>query len=369
MNILISFQQNSGAGPACAYEWAKGFIQNNCQVYVIMSEDVVNLEDWYTLLEEQNICLLESVGKNRNYLCSIAEFYLSDKKKIISAFGNKEFDILLHTLYSNYFLFIDPLIHSKKIVTLCHDPIMHSGASKIVGKFYKRYIKKSSDVFVLSKSFKSIVAEKYNVNMNQIHYIPHGRMSMYHSNNRLYELQKEYKKKYHFMFFGRIAKYKGLHILAAAYNLLTQEYNDVELTILGNGDFSEYQDEYQKLKNVHVINRFIDDDEIGNYFSLNNTIVVVPYTDATQSGVIPIAFEFGTPIIASNTGGLMEQLNNGSIGILYRNNNPKELYECMKNFIENPRIFNDEEIKMTKHKKTLEWDVIAKDMLQQLDLI
>ena len=51
--------------------------------------------------------------------------------------------------------------------------------------------------------------------------------------------------------------------------------------------------------------------------------------DATQSGVISLAHSFGCPVIASDTGGLKEQLNKGEIGLFCKIGNAKELCEKM----------------------------------------
>ena len=54
---------------------------------------------------------------------------------------------------------------------------------------------------------------------------------------------------------------------------------------------------------------------MSTYFTKAD-LVVLPYTSATQSGVIPVAAAFGVPVIASDVGGLAEQLDQGACGIL-----------------------------------------------------
>lgn len=136
------------------------------------------------------------------------------------------------------------------------------------------------------------------------------------------------KKTINFLFFGRIEKYKGIQLLAKAYKELVQTHSlNITLTIAGSGNLAEYREEFRNIPNVTIINRYIPDNEIGQYFSIPNTIVVLPYIDASQSGVIPIALEYNTPIIASETGGLKEQLNNGEIGIFCKVNDINSLKE------------------------------------------
>lgn len=51
-------------------------------------------------------------------------------------------------------------------------------------------------------------------------------------------------------------------------------------------------------KHLTIENRFIRDDEIEKFF-LRASFVVLPYQDATASGVIPLAYRFHLPVIAT----------------------------------------------------------------------
>ena len=177
-----------------------------------------------------------------------------------------------------------------------------------------------------------------------------------------------YMDKTNFVFFGFIQKYKGLHVLAKAYkNVLEKGYN-VSLTIAGNGDFSEYKQEYSGLDNVKIINRRIRDEEIGNLFSIPNTVAVLPYIDATQSGVVVTAMEFGTPIIASNTGGLREQLNDGEIGIFCEPGDAEDLAEKMICLIDNTEEIKQQKEKMSIFLLTLNRDAVARKLIEEISI-
>ena len=55
--------------------------------------------------------------------------------------------------------------------------------------------------------------------------------------------------------------------------------------------------------------------------------MVLPYKDASQSGVIPIAFAYGKPVLATRVGGIPEQIIDGENGILIEPNNENLLAE------------------------------------------
>ena len=96
--------------------------------------------------------------------------------------------------------------------------------------------------------------------------------------------------------------------------------------------------------------------------------MVLPYLDATQSGVVPIALAHGNPIIASNTGGLHEQLDNGKVGLFCDSGNVESLVELMKSFLENPNLFEIESKKSKIYSETLDWDNAVSELLDNLNV-
>lgn len=369
MNILINYPKRGEGGPAFSLELAKGFQKEGHQVYAILVDSVINAEQWEIELPEGHVILLRAhkPGNKLSFLTTTIRFLFIDCLRLRRIFKKNKIDISIRTLYSHWGPMVDKAVQPEHKVAICHDPKAHSGANR-QEKLYFNFYHNVDDIFVLTKSFIADTTRIYDKPEDRIHFIPHGRMNMYKVTEKFESLQKLYKKNFHFLFFGRIEEYKGLHVLAKAYANVSRQYPDCELTILGNGKFDEYKDEYGLLSNVHIVNRFINDDEVGNYFALKNTIAIVPYLDATQSGVIPIAFEFGVPVIASDVGGLREQLNDGKLGILYRDNSPEKLEQCMLNAMKDEEFLNKQRNEMIEYRDTLEWDKIAKQFLKEIGM-
>jgi glycosyltransferase involved in cell wall biosynthesis len=119
----------------------------------------------------------------------------------------------------------------------------------------------------------------------------------------------------YYLFFGRIDKYKGIINLLKAYDSISESQVPY-LVIAGSGDLLPEENEYI-LKNdkIKLINRFIEDGEML-YLMKHSRTVVLPYLEASQSGVIPIAYYFGVPVIISNVPGLTEFVEDGKTGII-----------------------------------------------------
>lgn len=364
--ILINYQGRDGAGPACALEWAKGFLANNCQVYAAISSDVVNKEEWVNLINDDHIYwVCTHKDKDRSdFVLSTLKFMTIGKCQLRRKFRDVHFDFTLRTLYSHWAYMVDKSVWHDRIVTLCHDPKNHSGEKKYISKLYHKHICQSDDVFVLTESFKPIVHENYGIAIDHIHYVPHGRMEIYkqkQNGKRSFE-----ERKTNFVFFGRIEKYKGLDVLARACVLLRKKTDKFTVLIAGGGDISPYLPIFNQIDCVGIENRFIPDEEVGTLFDGPNIVTVVPYIDATQSGVIPVAYEYETPIIASDTGGLREQLNNGRLGVLFECGNANDLANKMEYIMEHPEEAERQISLMRKYRETLNWDIVVRRLLNEL---
>lgn len=137
------------------------------------------------------------------------------------------------------------------------------------------------------------------------------------------------------LFFGLIRDYKGLDLLLDAFATLDPRYH---LVIAGEpyGDFAPYQQriDASPLKaNIHVRARYIADAEVPAFFSAADA-VMLPYKSATQSGITAIAYHFGTPLIATDTGGLKEAVHHGRTGLVVPEVSAEAIAAAIRAFFE-----------------------------------
>jgi starch synthase len=118
------------------------------------------------------------------------------------------------------------------------------------------------------------------------------------------------------LFFGRIWEYKGLEYLIHAEPLITARVPDARILIAGQGeDFSRYARMMVHSDRFIVHNEFISDERAADYFR-RASVVVLPYIEASQSGVIPVAYSAARPVVATTVGGLPEIVEDGRTGYL-----------------------------------------------------
>ena len=68
-------------------------------------------------------------------------------------------------------------------------------------------------------------------------------------------------------------------------------------------------------RKMHEMNAVQTQKEVSQLFRQAN-VVVLPYIEATQSGVVPVAYTFGKPVVATTVGGLPEQVEHEQTGLL-----------------------------------------------------
>lgn len=124
------------------------------------------------------------------------------------------------------------------------------------------------------------------------------------------------------LFFGLIRDYKGLDMLLKAWGSLKRAGKTAGRKLIVAGEFYTAPEPYHRLikeegigDEVILHDRFIPDSMVADYFSVCD-FLVLPYRSATQSGVTQIAYQFSTPMVVTNVGGLGEIVPDGKVGYL-----------------------------------------------------
>jgi D-inositol-3-phosphate glycosyltransferase len=140
------------------------------------------------------------------------------------------------------------------------------------------------------------------------------------------------------LFFGFIRKYKGLDIAIAAMPEIQKKYPKAILLAAGEsytGD-EEYRKQIEELglgAHVRLVTDYIANDDVKYYFSAAN-VAVLPYRSATQSGIVQIAYNFDTPVIATNVGGLAEVVIDRVSGLIAPEATPEAIAKSVLEYFD-----------------------------------
>lgn len=164
------------------------------------------------------------------------------------------------------------------------------------------------------------------------------------------------------LFFGYVRRYKGLDVLLDALARLPGEMG-IHLVIAGEFYDPErgYRDQIRALQiqdRVTLHSDYLPSSDVPRYFSAADA-VVLPYRSATQSGIAQIAYQFGTPIIATDVGGLHEVVLDDQTGLIVPPENPAALAEAILRFYRSgkePAYRNN----VQREKQKYTWDNLAR---------
>ena len=136
------------------------------------------------------------------------------------------------------------------------------------------------------------------------------------------------------LFLGTIRAYKGLPVAVGAADLLCRTGRcDVTITIAGEawerGELPNERDVEDLMVPIEIRSRYIPDAELVELLQSHH-IVVAPYRTATQSGVIPLAFAAGRPVVATRVGGLTEIVEEGRNGALAEPNSVSDFADAVE---------------------------------------
>jgi glycosyltransferase involved in cell wall biosynthesis len=160
----------------------------------------------------------------------------------------------------------------------------------------RRLARKMDAVVVHSRHGAARLRDELGVEPGRIHVIPHPAFDYLTKLPREEPLPAELDGTEGpvVLFFGLLRPYKGIDVLLDAGI-------DASVWIVG----------HQRMPlpptgpRVHVVPRFVTDAELPAYFRRAD-VVVLPYREIDQSGVLATALAFGKPVVASAVGGFQE---------------------------------------------------------------
>jgi D-inositol-3-phosphate glycosyltransferase len=142
------------------------------------------------------------------------------------------------------------------------------------------------------------------------------------------------------LFFGRIRPYKGIEHLLAAFQQLVKSDPKYRLIIAGEPKKGSeaYLDEIRQIASrdfkpgeIILKFQFIPDREMEIYLK-GGDVLVLPYKDIFQSGVLFLAYSFGLPVVATDVGSFREEIVEGKTGFICKPGDPGDLAKTLETY-------------------------------------
>jgi D-inositol-3-phosphate glycosyltransferase len=143
------------------------------------------------------------------------------------------------------------------------------------------------------------------------------------------------------LFFGRIRPYKGMEYLLDAFRTLSAKKKGNYRLIVAGEPIKGCEDYLQEIQRSvgrdfaqeQVIWRtqFIPDADVEMYLKAAD-VLVLPYKEIFQSGVLFLAYAFGLPVIATDVGSFREEIVEGSTGFLCKPGDAEDMARAIETF-------------------------------------
>jgi glycosyltransferase involved in cell wall biosynthesis len=239
-------------------------------------------------------------------------------------------------------MFLAKLLFGKIVVTI-HD--VRSFSSNAESVFYTRLIYFLTDSILTHNRFSRKEIVRYHKSLDKkITIIPHGNYLPFID---LHEDQEESRLKLGIdldkkvlLFFGMIKKVKNLDLLLLAMREIIKRNSKVILLIAGKpwkDDFSYYQEIIDRLKihNNCVLNiKFIAHQDVKHYYCATD-IVILPYKEIYQSGVLMMSLCFGKPVVISDLDSFKEIVNDQETALFFKSGDTSSLSNVINSALEN----------------------------------
>ena len=248
--------------------------------------------------------------------------------------NNKKVDIIhAHGLNAAFIARILKYLFNKPILVSTH--VTYSFGNSLLGKIVYTIFNSFDHLFTLSKASKKELLDLGVIEKRITVY-------KYWVDQEIFKIrnQKVLRDSYNFennefiiFFAGRLIEKKGVKPLIEGFNLLNN--SDTKLIIAGTGPLEDYVKENTKINKNIVYVGGLDSNQIKDYYSISDTLIIPSTHDEGFGRVILEALSSGIPVIGSNRGGIPEAVDDKvSILIDVSPENIKKSILDMKKMIE-----------------------------------
>lgn len=259
------------------------------------------------------------------------------------------------------------------------DPEQHDPPLRL--EIEKRVIDSADMLIAATPAERIQMMWLYGANMRNIHVISPGvDLEQFHpipkaKARRCLGLPDDHKL---LLFVGRIERLKGLDTLLKAINLLNTQLgdetlNNMCLSIIG-GD-PDAVDTDAEMNRLHTLRQALDLEELVTFLGAKSQDTLQYYYSAAEAVIMPSHYESfgmvaleamacGTPVVASEVGGLAYLVQDGVTGFHVPDREPDVLAGRIKLLLENDALRQEMSAAAVKSARAYAWPNIASQIIK-----
>ena len=294
--------------------------------------------------QREDARLAAKVSRVLMYYARLLRYAAIARPKVLHILWNNKFEIFDRTVLMLYYKML-----GKKIALTAHN--VNAGKrdandSRLNRQTLGIQYRLADHIFVHTEKMRRELLEEFHVHAGAITVIPFGINDSV-PDSALTPAQAKQRLgigagERSLLFFGSIGPYKGLEFLVPAFQRLAVANPDYRLIIAGEPikGYEDYWDEIQAAirrnggrERVVLRIEYIADNESEVYFKAAD-LLILPYTDVSQSGVLVSGYRFGLPVVATDVGSLGEDIIEGQTGFLCRPRDPAALAKAIETYFQ-----------------------------------
>jgi Glycosyltransferase len=359
--VLLLSLQKFGGGAIDSLEMSNALMENKFFHYILISERN-ELSDKFTESDYRKVIKIKTFASN--YLSFLVNTFLLFRWiRVIQALRKIKPDIVHITHFHIWCIsvyLLRPIFKYKIFYGVYDNPFEPKEEPVFLMNFFEKIFVKKADLILTYSNFMKESIKKY-VSNKTIEVLPLGIHS---------DLCPKFEKKLNpnkesldVLFFGRLESYKGIDTLVRAYEILKKENLKIKLTIAGRGKIDK--DLENKINELGIIfkNYWISNEELCRLIE-NCDVLVAPYKNATQSGVVSVGLAYGVPIIATSVGSFSEYIKDGVNGFLIDVDDYLTLAEKIKVLYQNRWLVVEMSKKAKEIRELYKWNSIMKKAIE-----
>jgi D-inositol-3-phosphate glycosyltransferase len=286
--------------------------------------------------------VVEKLWKLAVYYAQLMRYAARSKPRILHILWNNKIELFDRSMLMVYYK-----LCGKKIAFTAHNvnQARRDAKDSLLNRITLRIQYRLCDhIFVHTKKMKDELCQDFGVAEKTVTVIRHPVNDAFPDTDltpseakRQLGLQENEKA---VLFFGRIRPYKGIEHLLAAFHLLVANHSDYRLIIAGEPKkgSEEYRNQIEQSVKTEFTPgqivmkiQFIPDEEMEVYLKAAD-VLVLPYKEIFQSGVLFLAYSFGLPVVATDVGSFREEIVEGKTGFLCQPGDPAELAKAIETY-------------------------------------
>lgn len=257
-----------------------------------------------------------------------------------------------------------------------HDPLPHSGMGGWKNALARKIIAIYANGVFVHGAYSKELAISSGIMKAKLTVIPHGELSIFGHLSKDVERERNTV-----LFFGALRPNKGVDMLIDIASQVKECIPDVRFVVAGTKKLSsklnsspwkqELDSIMEKMKSdvsFEVHDYFIPDEMVGELFK-RCSVTILPYKDATQSGVAMIALPLASILVATNVGDIGEVVINRRTGLITN----VSVDELSRSVIE---VLSNDDLRTEIMKNSIDfafnncsWDAVAQKVFSSYDLL